>query len=114
MNLLKQRIKDAGLMSEWQAFASLGVVYLGIPEDTMPFYKNNFYNRWKANRVLKRVIKSGNFGHNNDLSYRIKYKGLTYKMVSLWRRLCDFVGFTFIFPLDAPRFFFAYVYGKIK
>ena len=114
LNLLEQRIKDADLMSEWQAFASLAVNTLGMPEDTMPFNKNNFYNRWKANRVLNRVLKNGNFGHNNDLSYRIKYKGLTYKMVSLWRRLCDFVAFTFIFPLDAPRFFFAYVYGKIQ
>lgn len=36
--LLAKRIKRAGLMSEWKAFAALAVDYLGMPVETMPFY----------------------------------------------------------------------------
>ena len=62
--------------------------------------------------LLKRIMKSGNFGHNNDLSYRTKYKGLTYNVVSLWRRFVDFASLIPVFPLDAPRFFVTYVVNK--
>lgn len=117
--LLESRIKRMGLMSEWKAFASLAVEYLGMPVEAMPFHdvrgkKDDVRWRKKGERVLERILKSGNMGHNNDLSYRTKYSGLTYKLVALWRRLKDFVGFTKIFPLDAPRFFVYYVLAKMK
>jgi len=44
-----------------------------------------------ALKQLSNIMKSGNFGHNNDVSYRTKYSGLRYKVVALWRRLIDFV-----------------------
>ena len=99
-------------MTEWKAFASLAVDWLGMPVDSMPFFDEKFKN--KGERVLGLVMRTGNFGHNKDLSYRVRYKGIAYKVVSLWRRLCDFVRFTFIFPLDAPRFFVGYAFGKIR
>jgi hypothetical protein len=34
--LLEQRIKRAGLMSEWKAFGALAIEYLGFPKDSMP------------------------------------------------------------------------------
>ena len=79
--------------------------------DAMPFYDESF--RKKGQRVLARIMKCGNMGHNNDLSYREKYSGLTYKLVALWRRMKDFAGFTRIFPIDAPKFFVHYVFRKI-
>ena len=111
--LLKSRISKAGLMTEWQVFGTLAVEYLGMPEEAMPFYKNSKGTRRKAKRVLARVMKSGNFGHNKDLSYRAKYTGFTYRLVALWRRLVDFIGLSQLFPLDAPRFFVTYVFGKV-
>ncbi len=110
--LLESRIKAIGLMSEWKVFASLAVDMLGMPKDAMPFYERRFAE--KGGKVLEAVFKAGNFGHKKDLSYRVKYKGFTYKIVSLWRRLVDFVGLSFVFPLDAPRFFVTYVTGKVN
>lgn len=110
--LLESRLRQSGLMTEWQVFGSLAVEYLGMPKEAMPFYDERY--KKKALRTLKRVLKSGNFGHNNDLSYRTKYKGTTYKAVSLWRRFWDFVGMTTIFPIDAPKFFMVYIHGKMK
>ena len=109
--LLESRIRRMGLMTEWKAFGSLAVDTLGMPVDAMPFYDERF--RVKGEKVLKRVLKSGNLGHNNDLSYRTRYTGLNYKMVAFWRRLKDFISLTYIFPIDAPRFFMTYVTKKV-
>lgn len=110
--LLEERLREAGIMREWKAFASLAVDTLGMPEEAMPFYDSRF--RVQGSRILKLVLEAGNFGHNKDLSYRTRYKGVRYKIVSLWRRFFDFARFTFIFPLDAPRFFMGYLLGKIR
>ena len=109
--LLETRIKLMGLMSEWKALASLAVDVLGMPKEAMPIYDTRYFRR--GQRVLARIMKSGNMGHNNDLRYRSKYSGLTYKLAALWRRMKDFAGFTMIFPIDAPKFFAYYVFRKI-
>lgn len=110
--LLESRIRKMGLMSEWKAFASLAVETLGMPVESMPFYDARFKD--KGEKVLGRVLKSGNFGHNNDLSYRTRYSGLTYKIVAAWRRLLDFASLIPVFPMDVPRFYVTYVMGKVK
>lgn len=111
IRLLEKRINCMGLMSEWKAFALLAVDVLGMPEEAMPFYDEHFRKRGKL--VLSRITKSGNMGQNNEFIYRANYSGLTYMLVSLWRRLMDFAGFTKIFPVDAPRFFVNYLVRKI-
>lgn len=109
--LLEQRINQMGLMTEWKAFGALAVNWLGMPKEAMPFYDSRFTE--KASRIVKLVMKAGNFGHNKDLSYRTKYSGGVYKVVALWRRLVDFCRFKIIFPVDAPRFFITYVVNKV-
>lgn len=109
--LLESRIKKMGLMSEWKAFASFSVDYLGMPVEAMPFFEAKFMV--KGERILKRVMKSGNFGHNNDLSYRTKYKGMIYKIVATWRRFVEFASLVPIFPKDTPKFFLRYLVGKV-
>lgn len=111
-DLLRKRLGRMGLIRIWHVFASLAVDKMGMPEDAMPFYVRGKYEN-KSRKALELVIESGNFGHNKDLSYRVKYKGLTYKMVSFWRRLSDFVRLSFVFPIDAPRFFFSYMFHKL-
>ena len=116
--LLESRIKRMGLESEWKVFAALAVNTLGMPKEAMPLYDGSKKEegRWKrkGDLVLNRIMKCGNFGHNNDLSYRTKYTGLKYKMVAFWRRLKDFISLTYIFPIDAPRFFITYLFSKAK
>lgn len=112
IKILESRIQEMGLMSEWKAFASLAVETLGMPVESMPFYDARFND--KGEKVLRRVLKSGNFGHNNDLSYRSRYSGMTYKIVAAWRRMLDFASLVAVFPVDAPRFFFTYLFNKAK
>lgn len=111
LQLLELRIRKMGLINIWKAFASMAVDVLGMPGDSMPFYDSRYHK--KGQRVLARIMKSGNMGHNNDLSYRTKYSGLKYKMVAFWRRLKDFISLTYIFPINAPRFFMSYVMRKV-
>ena len=110
--LLEERLRIMGLMTEWKVFGALAVDTLGMPEEAMPFYDARYHA--KSEKVLTRVLKSGNFGHNNDLSYRVKYSGLKYKLVSFGRRFVDFWGLISVFPFDAPTFFGHYVLGKLK
>ena len=109
--LLESRIIKAGLMTEWRVFAELAVKYLGMPEKYVLFYKDGYLIR--AKKVLSNVIKRGNFGHNNDLSYRAGKSVCLVNMITLRRRFADFCKYTMIFPLDSPRFFGVYVVNKI-
>ena len=114
--LLESRIKAMGLMSEWKAFYALATKYLGMPEVSCFMFQDSGDSQWerKADRILELVLECGNFGHNKDLSYRTRYSGMTYKIVAAWRRLKDFAKLIPVFPMDAPRFYLTYVFGKVK
>lgn len=111
---LEKRIREAGLMSEWKTFASLAVEYLGMPVEAMPLYSDNLCYRWRCKKVLERIMRSGNFGYNNDLSYRVRYSGVLYLVISFCRRLWDFMRLFLIFPIDSPKFFVAYILSRKK
>ena len=108
--LLEQRIKRAGLMSEWKAFGALAIEYLGFPKDYMPLLdvrskKEDVRWRKKADRIMEFILKSGNMGHNRDMSHFNKYPYLIRKCVSMGRRISDLINHARIFPLDSLRFF---------
>lgn len=112
--LLGKRLREMGLMSEWKVFASLAVNRLGMPQEAMPFFDESPSCRRKANRVFRRMMKSGNLGHNNDVSYRARHTAFLSNAITFFRRMADFAKFSFVFPLDSPRFFMTYVTGRIK
>ncbi len=109
-DLLEQRIKRAGLMMEWKAFGALAIEYLGFPKDSMPLLdvrskKEDVRWRKKADRIMEFILKSGNMGHNRDMSHFCKYPYLIRKCVSMGRRISDLINHARIFPLDSLRFF---------
>ena len=53
--LLESRIRKAGLMSEWKAFAALAVEYLGMPVEVMTLY--DVRGKKKAEQILKHILK---------------------------------------------------------
>lgn len=108
--LLEQRIKRTGLVSEWKAFGALAIEYLGFPKDSMPLLdvrskKEDVRWRKKADRIMEFILKSGNMGHNRDMSHFSKYPYLIRKCVSMGRRISDLINHARIFPLDSLRFF---------
>lgn len=99
--LLESRIRKAGVMTEWKAFAALAVDYLGMPIEAMPFYDSRF--KVKGERILEFVLETGNFGHNRDYGYFEKYPYLVYKTISFWKHIKDGYWYFRIFPLDSLK-----------
>lgn len=104
-SLLKRRLQEMGLVSEWKAFAAYAIDYLGMPKDALPLYDSS--SRWsrKARRINSFVLEVGNFGHNRDVSYYDKYPFLVRKAISFWRRTSDALLYLTIFPLDSVCFY---------
>lgn len=104
LGLLESRIKKAGLMTEWRAFAAFAVEYLGMPVDAMPLYSADKSWTRKAAKICADILKVGNFGHKQ----RRDYSGMNYlwrKVVSFWGRLGDMLRHFSIFPKDSVVFF---------
>lgn len=101
--LLRFRLFEMGIETEWKAFAALAVDYLGMPADVMPFYSDK--KKWsrKARRILSIILERGSFGHNRDMGYYRKYPFLIRKSISFLSHTVDSVKQFSIFPLDTIR-----------
>lgn len=114
LRLLSDRLKRMGLMGEWKSFAALVVDYLGLPEEAMPLYEKTGRNSRRASKIMRLVVDAGNFGHNNDESYRTKYPYPVHKAMTFWRRLGEFAQLFAICPMNTLKFFFTYVFRRTK
>ena len=114
--LLEQRIKKAGLVSEWKAFGALAIEYLGFPKDSMQLLNVdlNANLKRKADRIMEFILKSGNMGHNRDMSHFSKYPYLIRKCVSMGRRIGDLINHAKIFPMDSLRFFPRIMFNGVR
>ena len=112
--LLEQRIKRAGLVSEWKAFYNLASRYLGMPDlDSRFMFRDSSFDK-KADRIMEFVLKSGNMGLNRDMSHFSKYPYLIRKCVSMGRRIGDLINHARIFPLDSLRFFPRIMFNGVR
>ena len=105
VKLLEQRLRKAGLVSEWRAFAALAVDWLGMPVDVMPLYSDD--SKWsrKADRIIAFVLECGNFGHNRLCA--------TGKLNSAWHKMRDFGRHMLVFPVDSIKFFWHFLWNGI-
>ena len=55
--LLETRLRKAGLMGEWRAFAAVAVDYLGMPADAMPLNDSDECWHKKGGRILDFILK---------------------------------------------------------
>lgn len=101
--LMESRIRKAGMMKQWKSFAALAVDTLGMPADAMPLYSSE--KKWgkKADKILRLIMESGNFGHGRDKSYKQKYPNLIEYLISFWVYSKYSILQFQIFPLDAVR-----------
>lgn len=112
--LLEQRIKRAGLVSEWKAFYNLASRYLGMPDlDSRLMIHDSRFDK-KADRIMEFILKSGNMGYNRDMSHFSKYPYLIRKCVSMGRRIGDLINHARIFPLDSLRLFPRIMFNGVR
>lgn len=100
LSLLESRIRRMRMLTEWKAFASLAVNWLGMPVEAMPLYDSSGHWRRKADKIMEFILETGNFGHNRDKSFR-KKSALVSKMDSLKRYTQDTLHHATIFPKDS-------------
>ena len=112
--LLEQRIKRAGLMSEWKAFYNLASRYLSMPDLGSGLMVHDSRYDKKADRIMEFILKSGNMGHNRDMSHFSKYPYLIRKCVSMSRRISDLINHARIFTLDSLRFFPRIMFNGVR
>lgn len=79
--VLENRIRKAGLHSEWKAFGALAVEYLGMPVEAMLLYSED--KKWskKAEKIVAFILKGGK-----------------------WQRFKDTIKVGAIFPMNTIRF----------
>lgn len=94
---IEETIKKMGVLTEWKVFASLGVVFLGVPEKCIPLYDKGIKWSNKAKILLSFILNVGNFGHNKTNKGIVKV---------IYNRLNDFIRLFFIFPIDTIHFFY--------
>ena len=101
--LLKSRLREMRLMSEWKAFGAFAVESLGVPVEAMLLYDDS--NRWKrkASLIEDFILTSGSFGQNRATSYAER-SYITKKAHSMGRRISDLSSHARIFPMDSVRF----------
>ncbi len=99
--LLESRIRRMGFTTEWKAFCSFAVDYLGMPAEVMPLYDPS--RRWskKARRIKAMVLDEGNLGHNHDNSHLKRYPLLIHKTLALAVHTRNFLRYLPLFPIDA-------------
>ena len=97
---LENHLRAMGLMTEWKAFGSLAVEWLGMPAEAMPFYDSSF--KGKGLRLLSFVLETGNFGQNRD-----KKGGI---LKTFGRRTIDAFKMMRIFPIDAWKMYFGMIW----
>lgn len=112
--LLEQRIKRTGLVSEWKAFYNLASRYLGMPDFGLMLMVHDSRFDKKADRIMEFILKSGNMGHNRDMSHFSKYPYLIRKCISMGRRIGDLINHARIFPLDSLWFFPRIMFNGVR
>lgn len=101
--LLESHLKNAGVMTEWNAFASLAINELGMSLEAIPIYSNRKVSSIRAKKICSFIFETGYFGHNRDYSFYEKYPFIVYKAISFWRHLKDFGIYFVIFPKNAVK-----------
>lgn len=111
-DLLYVRLSRMSLLSEWKTFGYFAVNYLGLPSEAMPFYEECY--RKRSEKVLSYILETGSFGHNKDISYQRKQKGVLRKVTTFSRQVKDSCRLACIFPKDAPLFLCRYFVNGIR
>ena len=95
---LKADILLLGLMKEWQVFGNMAVKQLGFPQEQMPFYEEKYHKY--GEKVLKQVMKSGNFGRSLYFKNRPKNYILG-KLYTFYQNNKMRLGNLLIFPQES-------------
>lgn len=103
---LKKDLDAMNLMQEWRAFGALAVQWLGLDANEMPFYEARYGNR--GGRIVRFIMKAGNFGHNQSHS-QPKYKNYLHRKFTAFRYRIREIGQVFlVFPSKSLKYLYSF------
>lgn len=111
---LKNRLRSAGLMTEWKAFSFFAVEYLGMPVEAMPLYESSSYWECKAKKICDFVLEEGSASQSKDNSFYKTKPYLSRKLISFGRKCGTLKRIAKIFPKNTMAFFPYIVFNGIR
>lgn len=98
ISMLKTRLSQLNLLTEWKAFSAFAVEYLGMPVSAMPLYCSE--KKWsrKAEKISRFLMEVGNFGHNVENGTYMKFPFIIRKTISMGKRVNALLQHSKIFP----------------
>ncbi len=111
--ILKNRLCEMGVMSEWKTFSAFAVNYLGMPVESMPFYSSSSCWNRKANVLVGLILEMGNMGHSRDNGYQYNKPVSLRRTITLWRLSKDNARQLLITPINPIRVWSNMVFKKL-
>lgn len=109
---LKDHLEIMDLMTEWKAFGSLSVSFLGLDPSKMPFYEPGYET--KAKRIVRYIVRTGAFGHKTGIR-QPKYKNYLHrKLVAFIYRARDIIQVFRVFPPQSLKYLLAFGWEGMK
>lgn len=103
VDYLESILTEMRLLKPWKALGCVLVDYLGLPPEEMPLYDSRLSR--KSSRVLKRVLREGNFGRQTAYGRKRTRHYIYEKLYSLMCHISRYCGLFFLFPGIALREF---------
>ena len=103
VDYLESILTEMRLLRPWKALGCVLVDYLGLPADEMPLYDPRLSR--KSARILKRVLREGNFGRQTAYGRKRTRHYIYEKLYSLMCHISRYFGLFFLFPGIALREF---------
>lgn len=100
---LESVLTQMRLLKPWRALGCVLVEYLGLPAEEFPLYDPGMKGR--SARVLRRVLKEGNFGRQTAYGRKRTDHYIYEKLFSLMCHVSRYSGLLFLFPGTALREF---------
>lgn len=103
VDYLESILTEMRLLMPWKALGCVLVDYLGLPAEEMPLYDPRLSR--KSARILKRVLREGNFGRQTAMGRKRTRHYIYEKLYSLMFHISRYCGLFFLFPGIALREF---------
>ena len=103
VDYLESILTEMHLLKPWKALGCVLVDYLGLPAEEMPLYDSRLSR--KSARILKRVLREGNFGRQTAYGRKRTRHYIYEKLYSLMCHISRYCGLFFLFPGIALREF---------
>lgn len=102
LEYIEKLLDEMGLTVPWQVFGCIAVDSLGLPAEEFPFYCPSYGKR--AEKVLRRILHEGNFGHERTFFSRKRSNVYIFRKTgSFILHILRNIGMLSVFPAETIK-----------